>query len=549
MEIENKNLKTRFRNLLTYLNTGLFEKENAIRLSLLCAIAGESIFFLGPPGTAKSMISRRLQKAFKGETKYFEYLMNEFSTPDEICGPVSLKSLEHDSYIRKTEGFLPTANIAFLDEIWKSGPAILNTLLTLINEKKFHNGSKVEKVPLKILLAASNELPAKDSGLEALYDRFIIRLMVNPVTNKNDFISLITSTTKENLSEDFETSNLISLDEIEKWQIHIDKVEVPEAVLEVIHSIRDSIANYNESLKIQKNKNGKNDVDDFLEDEEETAIEEEKNPIYVSDRRWKKIIHILRTSAFINDRNTVDLTDCSLIWNCLWSTQEEIPLIKEWTELAIAKILAGQTNIDIFIQKIEGYRQLVQKHFLKKTKSEYFIEQIPNYGRFFKTKLRGKNYWFAVPTDFDRNNTNKVYQARTICESLNEPVHFAEYTINLDEETITVPSPVYRLKNTSYKILTRECPMKMSEIYESYDDYIQDVRNFEEANYYPLKDELQSLINEMESYFCTKSIDSNLFIDESFNTEMRNKIEIYNDYIKKLIFNLDKIHSIYEWDY
>ena len=357
MANENNNLKTRIRNLLMYLNTGLYEKENAIRLSILCAIAGESIFFLGPPGTAKSMISRRIQKAFKDETKYFEYLMNEFSTPDEICGPVSLKSLEHDSYIRKTEGFLPTANIAFLDEIWKSGPAILNTLLTLINEKKFHNGNKTEKVPLKILLAASNELPEKTSGLEALYDRFIIRLIVNPVTHKNDFVSLITSTTNVNLPEDFELSNLISLDEIESWQNQINKIEVPEIVLEVIHSIRDSITNYNESLKVQDEKSEKDQDDDFFEHEEEKAEKEEKNPIYISDRRWKKIIHLLRTSAFINDRNKVDITDCSLIWNCLWSTQEEISLVKEWTELAIAKTLVGQVNINVFIQKIENFTQ------------------------------------------------------------------------------------------------------------------------------------------------------------------------------------------------
>ena len=549
MGSENKNLKTRFRNLLMYLNTGLFEKENPIRLSLLCAIAGESIFFLGPPGTAKSMISRRLQKAFKGESNYFEYLMNEFSTPDEICGPVSLKSLEHDSYIRKTEGFLPTANIGFLDEIWKSGPAILNTLLTLINEKKFHNGSNVEKVPLKILLAASNELPAQDSGLEALYDRFIIRLMVNPVTNKNDFNSLITSTSKESLPKDFESSNLICLDEIEEWQNQIDKVEVPELVLEVIHSIRDSITNYNESIKIQEKKNEKDEDDDFLEDEEEKVVEEEKNPIYVSDRRWKKIIHLLRTSAFINGRNKVDFSDCSLIWNCLWSLQEEIPLVKEWTASAISKVLMGQTNIDNFIKKIENYRQLVQKHFLSKTKYEFVMEKISKYGRFFKTIFRGKNYWFAVPTDFERDNENKIYNSRTICESLYEPAHFAEYIINLDKEIITVLNPVGRLKNVPYKILTRERPMKMSEIYESYDDYIQDVANFEEANFYPLKNELQSLIKEMEAYFSTESEEINLFMDESFMNALRDKLDECENSIKKLIFNLNKIQSLYEWDY
>ena len=102
-----------------------------------------------------------------------------------------------------------------------------------------------------------------------------------------------------------------------------------------------------------------------IEEEEKKEKEEEKNPIYISDRRWKKIIHILRTSAFINDRNKVDITDCSLIWNCLWSTQEEITLVKEWTELAIAKALVGQVNINVFIQKIENFRQLVQKHFIK----------------------------------------------------------------------------------------------------------------------------------------------------------------------------------------
>ena len=86
------------------------------------------------------------------------------------------------------------------------------------------------------------------------------------------------------------------------------------------------------------------------------------------------------------------------------------------------------------IKKIENYRQLVQKHFIK-TKSENFIEQIPKYGQFFKTKLRGKNYWFAIPKDFDFSNTKKIYQERTICESLYEPAHFAEFTINLKEGT------------------------------------------------------------------------------------------------------------------
>jgi MoxR-like ATPase len=118
--------------------------------------------------------------------------MNRFSTPDEIFGPVSISKLkDEDKYERIVKNYLPTATVVFLDEIWKAGPSIQNALLTVLNEKVYRNGDQEIKVPMKSLISASNELPMKGEGLEALWDRFLVRYVVDGITDKDSFNEMI----------------------------------------------------------------------------------------------------------------------------------------------------------------------------------------------------------------------------------------------------------------------------------------------------------------------------------------------------------------------
>jgi MoxR-like ATPase len=171
----------RLEALVDRLGQGLLERDAAVRLVLLAALAGEHVLLIGPPGTAKSELARRLHRCLEG-APYFERLLTRFSTPEELFGPLSLKALEDDRYERLTAGFMPEAGVAFLDEVFKANSAILNALLTLLNEREFDNGSGRVRTPLVSVIGASNELPA-DESLLAFFDRFLLRVPVAPVSD------------------------------------------------------------------------------------------------------------------------------------------------------------------------------------------------------------------------------------------------------------------------------------------------------------------------------------------------------------------------------
>ena len=297
-------IKKRIERLISTISTDMFEREGIVAVALLGALSGQNTFLFGPPGTAKSLISRRISSAFQ-EPAYFEYLMNRFSTPEDVFGPISIKALKEDKYTRKTEGYLPTAEFAFLDEIWKSSPAILNTLLTLINERIFRNGDTLEKAPLKALIAASNETPAENQGLDALYDRFIVRIMVPPIAENHHFEKLIC--TKPAYTEvTVPESDIIKTDEWDSWRDDIHDVELSEETIKIIHIIRKAFA----------------DMD-------------KDHAVYVSDRRWQRAAILLKASAFFNDRLMTNHSDALLLQHCLWTSVDNRVAIEQIVKDAV----------------------------------------------------------------------------------------------------------------------------------------------------------------------------------------------------------------------
>ena len=217
-------------NLLKQLCNGLYEREEPVSLALLSAIAGESIFLLGPPGVGKSLIARRLKYAFLDGTS-FEYLMSKFSTPDEVFGPISIRKLkEEDKYERLTERYLPGANIVFLDEIWKAGPAIQNALLTILNEKIYRNGTEDMQVNIRGIITASNELPPKTTNLAPIWDRFLVRLELGNIKKFSNFLTMITDV-KDVYEDDIPSELKLSEQELSAWSKAIDQITLGPAVL------------------------------------------------------------------------------------------------------------------------------------------------------------------------------------------------------------------------------------------------------------------------------------------------------------------------------
>jgi MoxR-like ATPase len=281
------------------------DKGELVRMLLVTLVAGEHMLIVGPPGTAKSALVRQLARLI--DARYFEYLLTRFSEPNEIFGPIDIKAFREGSYVRRVESMLPDADIVFLDEIFKSNSAILNSLLSILNERRFFTGSPSLQVPLSSLYGATNEIP-NDDALGAVFDRFLVRTLSDNLDSFH-FHGLI----ERGLRGEIEA---LAQDGGPGGEAVVEGAARPLVSLAEIRLLKARLARH---LQFPE---------DFLARYKALVFQIRSEGVTLSDRRVVKLLKLFAASALIDGRPTVDDGDFFVLRH-VWNSVDQIPIVDD----------------------------------------------------------------------------------------------------------------------------------------------------------------------------------------------------------------------------
>ena len=292
-------LTHRLREVGRDLDQRYLDKSELVRMLLITLVAGEHMLIVGPPGTAKSALVRELARLI--DARYFEYLLTRFSEPNEIFGPVDIKAFREGSYVRRVEAMLPEAEIVFLDEIFKSNSAILNSLLSILNERQFFTGSASIKVPLCSLYGATNEVP-NDDALGAIFDRFLVRTLSENLDSFH-FHGLVERGIRGEIAEistlgggSIPIKPLVSLSDVRKLQARLGQfLQFPE---------------------------------EFLARYKGFIFQIRSEGVSISDRRVVKLLKLFAASAILDGRTGANDGDFFILKH-VWNSVDQIALLED----------------------------------------------------------------------------------------------------------------------------------------------------------------------------------------------------------------------------
>ncbi|WP_246212579.1 AAA family ATPase [Streptomyces abyssomicinicus] len=275
------------------LSDRFYERDDVVRALVVTLLAGQHSLLLGPPGTAKSEMARELTGRIEGAS-YWEILLSKFTAPTRMFGPIDVAALSRGEYRQVYEGRATTADIAFIDEIFKCSTAALNETLGYLNERIYHpeNGGAPIRCPLIGAITASNELPEGDDSA-AIYDRLLVRIEVGYLTDPSHFAALVRSAVSRPAAP---VRTTVGLDALRRAVTEtVPDVAVPDTIVDAVCTLRAALR---------------------------------RKELIASDRRWRQAVRLLQASAYLDGRPAVAETDLSILTHVLWDSPAQRPAVE-----------------------------------------------------------------------------------------------------------------------------------------------------------------------------------------------------------------------------